>query len=113
MYSNYIHPFRDLQKDAMWLWSEQHSQAYQQLKENFKKAVSLSHICNTKRVSPSVDKDNCANIAGRQQNPRHLAACTRVLVANAVFFLPVEVLKREASRRRTHITPDEEFYRRR
>ena len=45
MYSNYIHSFRDLlQKDAIWLWSEQHSQAYRQLKENFKKAVCLNHI---------------------------------------------------------------------
>ena len=44
-YSNNITPFRDLlEKNATWKWTENHTDAYHALKENFIHIVCLSHI---------------------------------------------------------------------
>ena len=44
-HNNYITPFRDLLRtNADWLWTEKHKYAYRALKENFARAVCLSHI---------------------------------------------------------------------
>ena len=45
MHNNYIEPFRDLlRKDAVWLWSEKHGEAYKALKKAFVNSICLSHM---------------------------------------------------------------------
>ena len=45
LYSQLMHPFRDLlTKNSEWQWRDEHSQAYLALKQGFVEAVCLSHI---------------------------------------------------------------------
>lgn len=44
-HANYIEPFRPLLKEKNpWNWTEQHSRAFSELKQNFARAVLLSHV---------------------------------------------------------------------
>lgn len=44
-HNNYVTPFRDLLGDGTdWLWTDKHTQAFTLLKQNFVKAVCLSHV---------------------------------------------------------------------
>lgn len=47
-YSNYVEPFRELlsSKTKSWSWTEKHSEAYNQLKNNFVNSVTLNHVNN-------------------------------------------------------------------
>lgn len=44
-HNDYITPFRDLlSKDANWTWTQEHAKSFEALKENFVRAVCLSHV---------------------------------------------------------------------
>lgn len=44
-HANFIEPFRSLLKDkSTWVWTPEHRRAFNDLKQNFSRAVLLHHV---------------------------------------------------------------------
>ena len=58
--SNYVDPFRDLLKESnAWIWTSEHTLAFDELKRNFSNYIMLKHIIPDAPFRLQTDASNC------------------------------------------------------
>ena len=87
MHSECINPFRELlKKDATWLWTKKHSEAFNKLKKIFSSSVCLSHAIPDAPFKVQTDA-SCVGIEGilsqidNENNHRIISIANRCLTS--------------------------------
>lgn len=96
-HNDYITPFRDLlRKEATWSWTNEHSQAFAALKNNFINSVCLSHVIPGAQFKVICDASTLG-IGGalfqidKEENKRIISLASRCLTAAEAQYTTTEL----------------------